>query len=83
MIEQEKIKLILLGDAQKVVEKKEMGEEDKLCLLLCSWKDYEAFVKKNVFAELDTHKIKFFPPEPVLGEIKKFLKENSETLERK
>jgi hypothetical protein len=36
-----------------------------------------------VFAELDTHKIKFFPPEPVLSEIKKFLKENSETLERK
>ena len=64
MTDQEKMKLILLGDAQKVVEKTEMGEEDKLCLILCSSKDYEAFVKKNIFAELESPKIKVLPKKP-------------------
>ena len=80
MTEQEKIKLILLGDAQKVVEKKELDEEDKLCLLICKWKDYEAFVKKDIFVELEPPKIKVLPQEPLFEDIKKILKEKSETL---
>lgn len=80
MTDQEKMKLILLGDAQKVVEKTEMGEEDKLCLILCSSKDYEAFVKKNIFAELESPKIKVLPKKPFFDDIKKVLKENAETL---
>ena len=83
MTEQERIKLILFGNVQRYVDKEELGEEDKLFLLLCSSKDYEAFIKKDIFADLEPPKVKVLPQEPLFEDIKKILKENVETLERK
>lgn len=82
MTDQEQIKLLLFGDIQKYIVKKKLGEEDKLCLLLYSSKDYEAFVKKDVFTELKPSIIQILPREPLFEDLKKLLKENSETLER-
>lgn len=83
MDQSEQIKVLLTGDVAKMLEEKEKTRDLDLCLLLCSFKDYEAFVKKDIFANLYPPQIKVIPPEPLFENLRKILKENAETLERK
>ncbi len=82
MTENERIKVLLLGDVAKMLEGKNGAHDSDLCLLLCSSKDIEAFVKKDIIADLCPPQIKEIPPEPLFENLRKVLKENAETLER-
>lgn len=76
MTENEMIKVLLLGDVTKILnlEEEKMKSNSDLCILLCSSKDLDAFIKNAISKDLETPEIKLISAK-LLECVKKSLKE--------
>ena len=81
MTENEKIKVLLLGDVTKILNDKAGTKESELCLLLCSSKEFETFTHRDIFDVFTTPQIKMLPAEPLLDDLRDLFKENIEAIE--
>ena len=82
MTENEKIKVLLLGDVTKILNDKAGTKESELCLLLCSSKEFETFTHRDIFDVFTTPQIKMLPAEPLLDDLRDLFKENIEAIEK-
>ena len=82
MTENEKIKVLLLGDVTKILNDKAGTKESELCLLLCSSKEFETFTHRDIFDVFTTPQIKMLPAEPLLNDLRDLFKENIEAIEK-